>query len=73
MLNSTAVMNTESIAKRQERNAHIEDVVGQIGCYFHFGSFCGWKLSSLPCYLFIFPSSRLVLYIIEQEDNKSGR
>lgn len=39
MLNSTAVMNTESIAKRQERNAHREDVVGQIGCYFHFGRF----------------------------------
>lgn len=66
-------MNTESIAKRQERNAHREDVVGQIGCYFHFGKFCDWKLSSLSCYLFIFPSSRLVLHIIKQEDNKSGR
>ena len=66
-------MNTESITKRQERSAHLEDVVGQIGFCFHLGSFCDWKLSSLPCYLFIFLSSRLALYIIEQEDNKDGR
>lgn len=66
-------MNTESIAKRQERNAHREDVVGQTGCCFHFGRFCDWNFSSLSCYLFIFPSLRLVLYIIEQEDKKSRR
>lgn len=70
MLNSTAVTNTESITKRQEKSAYLEDVVGQIGCCFHFRSFCDWKLSSLPRYLFIFPSSRLAVYIIEQEDNK---
>lgn len=53
MLNSTAVMNTESITKRQERNAHLEDVVGQLDVASISGAFVIGSFPAFPAtYLF---------------------
>lgn len=48
-------MNTESIAKRQERNAHREDVVSQIGCYSILGGFVIGSFPAFPATYLFFP------------------